>query len=258
MAWSMFLNSTDRDWERFGKEDPYFGVITDARFHVHNLTDELKVEFFASGQRYVETLFQTIQGQIDAGFDPQRAVDFGCGVGRLVIPLAERIPEVIGVDVSDAMLAEAARNCQLRMIENVTLVKSDDELSRLHGNYDFIHSLIVFQHIPERRGKEIFDRLLAHLVPGGVCVVHFTYAKQRHRHWVTLCKRYVPLARNIANLVKGRSYFSPNMQMNSYDLNGLVVIIQRLGVQRFHSEFTDHGGELGVVFYFQKPGKNSF
>jgi hypothetical protein len=37
----------------------------------------------------------------------------------------------------------------------------------LKGKYDFIHSYIVFQHIPVERGKRIFEKLLAHLETGG-------------------------------------------------------------------------------------------
>ncbi len=45
----------------------------------------------------------------------------------------------------------------------------------------------------------------------------------------------------------------PEMQMNSYSLNDLLFLIQGLRVHNLHVEFTDHGGELGTVLYFQRP-----
>ncbi|MEY3735504.1 MAG: hypothetical protein RLZZ624_563 [Cyanobacteriota bacterium] len=44
-------------------------------------------------------------------FSPRRIVDLGCGPGNLTIPLAQRLPEaeVVGLDGSAAMLAEAER-----------------------------------------------------------------------------------------------------------------------------------------------------
>ena len=42
---------------------------------------------------------------------PRRAIDFACGTGRLLGFLAERTPEVIGVDVSAAMIEVAGARC---------------------------------------------------------------------------------------------------------------------------------------------------
>jgi SAM-dependent methyltransferase len=41
----------------------------------------------------------------------RRVLDFGCGAGRLLVALAPRVRCVTGVDVSGAMIAEAARRC---------------------------------------------------------------------------------------------------------------------------------------------------
>jgi SAM-dependent methyltransferase len=41
----------------------------------------------------------------------QRAIDFACGTGRVLGFLAERVPEVIGVDVSPAMIEVARERC---------------------------------------------------------------------------------------------------------------------------------------------------
>jgi hypothetical protein len=45
----------------------------------------------------------------------------------------------------------------------------------------------------------------------------------------------------------------PEMQMNCYRLNDLFFMVQQTGATGMHCEFTDHGGELGVVLYFQRP-----
>ena len=43
------------------------------------------------------------------------------------------------------------------------------------------------------------------------------------------------------------------MQMNSYDMNAILFIVQSLGVVDMHIEYKDHGGELGAILFFQKP-----
>ena len=253
----MFNSDSDREWEKFGNDNPYFGVLSDEKFLESNLTDENKEEFFNSGAVYIDSVLKKIRRHIDPDYRIGKALDFGCGVGRLVIPLAELAESVTGIDVSDSMLNEARKNCDARSINNVTLVKSDDNLSLLNDQYDFIHSFIVFQHIPVKRGECIFENLIAHLEDGGVGVLHFTYAKNlKFGKLVPFIKNYIPLAKNLINLGKGEHFFAPQMQMNMYDLNRLFFIMQQARVSEFHTEYTNHAGQLGVVVYFRKPEKS--
>ena len=250
----MMFDDTDRDWEKLAKHEPYFAVITSDKFRNANLTRESKEEFFAGGLKHIHRVLQEVREHVDPSFSIKRALDFGCGVGRVVIPLANIAQEVTGVDVSDSMLKEARKNCEARSIKNVVLVKSDDNLSVLDGKYDFIHSHIVFQHIPVERGQRIFENLLAHLETDGVCVVHFTYAKDYPtRRWASFIKRFFPWSRNLINLIRGRNFFAPEMQMNAYDLNQVFSTIQKANVLNCHMTFTNHAGELGIIVGFRKP-----
>src|SRR4051812_3426092 len=100
------MGKTDSDWEKFGRIDPYYGVLSHDRFHAAAEAGEARQAFFQSGESHIDLVFRTIREHCDADFAPQRAFDFGCGVGRLVIPLARRAARVVGADISDAMLAE--------------------------------------------------------------------------------------------------------------------------------------------------------
>jgi hypothetical protein len=151
------------------------------------------------------------------------------------------------------MLDEARQNCQSLGLENVRFVRSDDELSQLSEKFDLINSFIVFQHIKPSRGIPIVHRLLEHLLEGGVCMLHLTYAKEfRLRSIAPLVRRYVPLAKNAINVLRGRSFFYPEMQMHTYDMNAVLQLLQKSGMQHVHSEFTNHGGNLGVLMCLQK------
>jgi len=249
----VFNNNTDKHWETYGRNDPYFGVITDDKFRSLNLTDENREEFFRSGEDYIAAIFRNVRRHIAPEFAARSALDFGCGVGRLLIPLAGLAQEVTGIDVSESMLQEARKNCDQRRLSNVSLVKADDSLSRLDRDYDFIHSYIVFQHIPVERGERIFAGLLKRLAPGGVGVVHFTYAKDyKPSVIIPFIKKYVPFANNIINWIKGEGFVSHDMQMNAYDLNHILLAVQKSDVSGFYAEFTHFVGELGLVLYFRK------
>jgi SAM-dependent methyltransferase len=254
--------NTDLAWEEWGKRDPYFGVITDPKFRSQALSDDAKREFFESGRQHADHVMQMIHQHIDSAFRPSRMLDFGCGVGRLVIPFAATVNEVTGLDVSPSMLEEARRNCDERGIANVKLDVSDDFLSALSGRFDLIHSFIVFQHIPPERGRIIFRKLLSHLAPGGVGALHFTYSKSQYSSTNGVPPRPVPSLADrsrtasldttlLANMATSSSA-DPEMQMNPYNATELLFITQTAGVSRLHAEFTDHGGELGIFLFFQK------
>lgn len=144
---------TDRDWEKWGGTDPYFGVCSEGRFHAEAMTPASRDAFFRSGEEHVARTYSDIERLFKVDFKPENVLDFGCGVGRLLIPFARRAKQVVGVDVSTSMLAEARRNCIDAGILGVSLVESDDGLTRAEGRFDLVHSHIVLQHIPWKRGR---------------------------------------------------------------------------------------------------------
>jgi SAM-dependent methyltransferase len=251
----MLERNTDRDWELLGQEDPYFGVCTHPRFHRQNLDENQREAFFETGREHIASVMAIIKKHIDPNPAIKHALDFGCGVGRLLIPLADMAGEVTGVDVSPSMLREARKNLTACGKTNVHLIEADDELSKAGASYDFIHSFIVFQHIPVRRGEKLLERLLHHLSDGGMGALHFSCAREDHRRqWVLWVKKYIPLAAIAINLIKGRRARAPEIHMHLYDLNRIMKILQDAGVGHVHSTFTNHRGELGVMLYFKKTG----
>ena len=247
----MLLNEPDKDWEKIGRKDPYFGVLRHPQYRTRSLTPEAREQFFQSGEARIRTVIDTIDRHLGVAFKPQRALDFGCGVGRLLIPLARRSGEVTGIDISASMLAEARRNCETQGVGNVRVAR---DLSALEGSYDFIHSHIVFQHMKVARGEAVFAQLLERLTPGGIGVVHFTYAKRRLGQTLRgIVVSRVPLGAYLFNLFKGMRPWAPHLQMNNYRLDRLFSMLQRARIADLHVEFTDHGGYLGAVLYFRKP-----
>src|SRR5947209_17814502 len=103
------MENTDAHWKRWGNRDPYRGVLFHERYKRRSLNENLN-EFFDTGESYIGSLMQHLE-VLYPGLPRRTAVDFGCGVGRLSIPLAKRFQNVIGVDISSGMLDEARRNC---------------------------------------------------------------------------------------------------------------------------------------------------
>ena len=256
----MVAKKTDDPWEYYGKNNPYFGVLTQERFSADQWSDDAKKEFFATGERYVDSIFETVGNHLDPNVRPTRALDFGCGVGRITLPLARKCGSVVGVDVSKSMLAEAEKNARDRSLANVTFIKADDSLSRVSGIFDFVHSFIVFQHIPPKRGAAIFKRLIDLLQEGGIGVLHVTYSfastATLGRRLRKAAKQSIPFFSAAANVLRGRPFREPIMQMNEYDLNHLLRILHESGCHEIHLRLTETNVQgqafYGVSFFFLK------
>ncbi len=50
---AVFTGDPHRSWEAYGRQEPYFGVLTRERFLRRNLDEAARAEFFASGERHV-------------------------------------------------------------------------------------------------------------------------------------------------------------------------------------------------------------
>lgn len=244
------------EWENFGRVDPYFGVLTDETYRRERLDDTAFERFFETGRTHIDRVAKLACEHVGRELRPCRAMDFGCGVGRLVVPLAERTQEIVGVDVAPSMLAEARRVCDARGLTNVALLPTA-QLAALQADFDFIHSYIVFQHIPVRDGYELFASLVGLLAPGGVGVVHFSLAAGRRMtaaySWVLT---RVPLAANLNNLRWGRDWSYPTLEMHAYRLERLMRILGAGGIERASVVFEPATGPSGydsAVLVFQRP-----
>jgi len=214
---------------------------------------DTKESFFKSGSIYVNGIVNKIRKHISPDFSPERSLDIGCGVGRLLIPISKISTEAVGVDVSASMLAEAEKNLVKFSIENTQLIESKDCANFQKHTFDFIHSYIVFQHIPVNHGMIIFENVLGALKPGGVGVLHFTYFNPSLHGFKGIIRNNLPFLRSIKKILTGESV-EPEMQMNEYKLIELIEALSEKGVSELYVDITDHSGIKGVIIYFQKCG----
>ena len=238
---------TDRDWNELAAIDPYWAVLTHDVFRGAVGTDQDKLAaFLESGREYVGHIWEAVEATLVNPFTPERALDFGCGVGRIAIPLAERCGSVLALDVADTMLASGRALCEKRRVGNVRFARSDDRLSQVDGRFDLVHSYIVFQHISPRRGLRLIRRLTERMTDNGVGVLHVLYYNP---DMATLPAR---LTKTVWRKARRPFRKVPQMQMNAYPLNDVFRIIQESGSPQVHVLPTDHGGCLGAVLCFRR------
>lgn len=236
---------SDAAWRALGETDPYFGVLSDPRFHREAMDDATIGEFFATGERHVERVLALVSANAPTDFTACSALDFGCGVGRIAIPLCRHFQTVTGIDVSPAMLEEASLNARRSRVSNFHTLSQLPPKGATH--FDFIHSFIVFQHIPPRRGTRLALQALDLLSPTGIAVLHFTFARTTSMGSARRLLRNVPFASGLYNLYRGRPFAYPRIDMHCYNLNHLFRLLHGTGLHLRECRFVHHSDSLGAA-----------
>jgi SAM-dependent methyltransferase len=150
-------------WETFAREDAEFYIATDGK-------QQAPHEFFESGRAGAAWILDQVAGEL-----PGRdlAVEIGCGVGRLLIPMAEHFSKVIGVDVAPTMLEKLGANCERFGVGNAEGMLADEPWER-RDEADLVYSWLVFQHVADFGLIESTVRRVAGaLKPAGMALLQF-------------------------------------------------------------------------------------
>ena len=114
---------------------------------------------------------------------PRDALEIGCGIGRLMVPLCSRLRSVVGTDVSPGMIAAATR--RLEGFSNASVhVTTGQDLSEFgSGSMNLVYSVDTFPYLV-LSGHALVERHFSEirrvLRPEGDFVL-FNYAYERSR-----------------------------------------------------------------------------
>ena len=235
------MSQKDEDyWRGIGEANPYWAVLSQDRYVGGDLDDERKHEFMTTGISDVAFALELIRRHVRKDFAPRAALDFGCGVGRLVVAMARHAQQVTGVDISESMLKRAAENVRGFGAPNVRLLDHVPE-----EEFDWINSYIVFQHIEPATGIALLRQLLSRLAPGGVVSLHFTIYRD-NRIW------HRGLQESRLGRFDGRTFTSfergplQEMPIYEYDLSEVLCHLTQCGVETLSMRHLDHQGLHGV------------
>jgi ubiquinone/menaquinone biosynthesis C-methylase UbiE len=162
----MNLDEWQKNWNALGEDDPLWVVLTDPAKKGGRWEP---AEFFNEGTREIESVLSDI-ARLGHRLQRGRALDFGCGVGRLSQALSAHFEAVHGVDISPSMLRHANRfnrfpgKCAYHL-------NSEDDLRLFPENhFDFVYSSITLQHIEPRFAKGYIRDFIRVVKPGGLVV----------------------------------------------------------------------------------------
>lgn len=162
----MKLKQLQRTWDELGRWDPLWAILTkEDKINRRWKRDE----FFKTGRDEIADVIQQVD-QLIPGFPRRKALDFGCGVGRLTQAMCLYFEKCHGVDIAASMVKLAKEynqhgdRCQYQVNANADLrIFPDDSL-------DFIYSNIVLQHMNQEFSQGYIEEFLRILKPAGVAV----------------------------------------------------------------------------------------
>ena len=116
----------------------------------------------------------------------ERALEIGCGTGAFTVPLAEAVGgrgEVLGADISDAMLAGAKKRIAESGLRNISLIQADAQTHGFEpGRFDLVASRFGVMFFADPAAA--FTNLLAALRPAGRLCFACWGPLEANRHWM--------------------------------------------------------------------------
>ncbi len=170
------LAEVEANWETFAQADPMWAALMDPSKAGRRWSHE---DFFATGEAEIATVLGHVERCGLSVHFQGKALDFGCGVGRLTQALAARFELAIGVDISPTMVNLANQSngrpsrCRYVLNQGATLATLPS------SEFAFVYTSVVLQHMPPDLATGYlleFSRLLG---PGGILVAQIPERRQR-------------------------------------------------------------------------------
>ncbi|HEX6640919.1 MAG TPA: class I SAM-dependent methyltransferase [Thermoanaerobaculia bacterium] len=228
------MNNPDAPmWEALAREGGSFPVLT------HDGALAATAEFFATGEADMAALLAQVTALIGTDVPLTSALDYGCGAGRLTLPLARRATRVTACDIAPTMLVHARVNAEKAGLHNITYIRSEQLTTLPEHQFTFICSLLVFQYVPRRIGYETIRALLRLLAPNGIALLHVMLAPRRIRlrQLAAMSRRHT--ARSAPQ--------SDGLQIYEYDERVLLRDIEAANAQILGRVIANAGATRGAV-----------
>ncbi|MDQ6675706.1 MAG: class I SAM-dependent methyltransferase [Acidobacteriota bacterium] len=164
------------EWNERAREDANYYVA----FGRREQDDE---EFFATAADVVRALERELKRLPSRR---GRALEIGCGPGRLLRPMSRHFDEIHGVDIADEMIERAKRNLAGVPHAHAHHAEGSDLRRFADGYFDFVYSYAVFQHIPS--GEVVFGYLrevARVLAPDGVAHLQLNGLPKTSQNYTT-------------------------------------------------------------------------
>jgi SAM-dependent methyltransferase len=253
--WEMKLWQVRRHWDALANDDPFWAVLTQSQKQGNRWAID---EFYETGVAEVAADIAEIR-MYAPNLRMGRALDFGCGTGRLTAALARHFERVTGVDISARMVALAKEHCHEARVQFVHNVKPDLRILA-DGSFDFVYSRITLQHVAPRYSRRYLAEFIRVLAPGGILSVQIPDRvpagdpPDRLRFSIWPPTMWMRIRRHIRYHHPGWFPGAPKMQMYRLPKAEAEAIIARAGAQLLSAKKSEHGDVDNYIYIARKNG----
>jgi 2-polyprenyl-3-methyl-5-hydroxy-6-metoxy-1,4-benzoquinol methylase len=242
----------EAQWEAIAQQAPYFRILSnDGLLHVES-SNVSTDEFWESGEEDVAAILLVAASILGHGVSLVSCLDFGCGVGRLTLPLARRAGNVVACDIAPTMLAHARHHADAAGLRNVAFVATDDLITLRDGEFSFVCSLLVLQYIPHSFGYGIIRNVLRLLAPDGVAMLQILLAPPHEAMRQLVRMSRASSRRGSKSPQRRKEPDSHGMQTYRYDADVVKRDVEAAGARLLASLPTRHGDTTSSVLVIQK------
>jgi SAM-dependent methyltransferase len=220
------LDRVERTWNQLGEENPMWAVLTTRE-------DWDEEEFFRTGQEEIDEVLAYARslGPLGGG----RALDFGCGLGRLTRALAGSFESAVGVDIAESMI-EGARQLNAEIANAEFVLNQRSDLSAFEdGTFDFVYSNITLQHMPPNHAEGYVREFGRVLAPAGVTV----FQVPSHRTNPPAFPRLADAARSAVRALRR----TKRMEMHAIPRERVLGVLDGAGLEALDVKWDGRAGE---------------
>jgi SAM-dependent methyltransferase len=193
----LLLDRVRSTWVSLGITDPYWSVFTTPSYRSQtDLETPVKQEFYHTGWRELDHLQHVLKRNRLEADRIKKVIDWGCGVGRVTIPLCKTFGSCLGVDISDRHIGLARSAANKAGVSTIRFMLVDEFL-RKRERADLIYSLITLQHNPPPLIVFFLSKIFHSLRAGGIAIFQVPCALWGYRFKVSDYLAQAPLAAEI-------------------------------------------------------------
>jgi len=230
------INNLKKNWNEFGAIDPLWAILTDPAKKGNRWKPD---EFFRAGQDEIDQVMRYVE-VLGIKLKRGKALDFGCGAGRLTQALVAHFDQTYGVDIAPSMIQLANRYNRFGEKCKYIINKETDLSIFEDDSFDFIYSNIVLQHMKQKYSKKYIVEFLRILSPQGILIFQqpsrekprtdgkCTGKSMRERVRSLFPSEMIDLYRN---KVQARQIEGPVMEMYEIRRKDVVDILERQGAK---------------------------
>lgn len=228
------IKNLKKNWDEFGTSNPLWAILTDPIKKGNRWNPD---EFFRTGQDEIDQVMRYVEV---LGIDLKRgkALDFGCGAGRLTQALIAHFDQAYGVDIAPSMIQLANQYNRFGERCKYIVNKAPDLSIFEDDSFDFIYSNIVLQHMKQKYSKKYIVEFLRILSPHGLLIFQQP-SREKPREAVKGIRMYMrEITRSLfpsvlidlyRNKVQARQVEGPVMEMYEIRRKNIVALLERHG-----------------------------